>query len=183
MPTPFLDLCNDMQISSPKNVADIVRRSFGSLVHESVLFLALGYDYWFNPADVKASGLWEAFMLKGSSLELNIPSKPSAEIRALLSDPKVSVRKEVTGETVNLKMRAFGGFVEGGAANYNLCTKALDVAADGIDPATKRGIKQGVQQNLAGSNAPPRDLMVTCYKELRNWWSDSDLARIGLIAR
>jgi hypothetical protein len=54
MPTPFLDLCKDLQISSPQIVVDIVRRSFGSLVHESVLFLALGYDYWFNPEIVRA---------------------------------------------------------------------------------------------------------------------------------
>ncbi|HUB16195.1 MAG TPA: hypothetical protein VMB34_29895 [Acetobacteraceae bacterium] len=183
MATPFLKFCDELRISTPAAVPDVVRRSFGSLVHESVLFLALGYDYWYNPADDKAQGLYQAFLMKGAPLELNLPATTNDNISALYFDPKLSVRKEATNQPVDLKMRAYGGICDGGVANYNLCTKALDAAADGFDPPTKAGIATGVKTGTAGTSGGTRATMVQCYADLRHWWSDADLTRIGLISR
>jgi hypothetical protein len=64
----FLTFCDELKISTPALVPDLVRRSFGSLVHESILFMALGHDYWCNPADEKAQGLYQAFLMKAPRL-------------------------------------------------------------------------------------------------------------------
>jgi hypothetical protein len=207
----FLDLCAKFTISESGNVPDLVRKSFNALVHESILFLVLGYDYWFNPADQKAIGLSQAFLAdaivpsSGGSAQvgmhsvpltkvksdqsddlpqLNLSSSVQSQIRSLWIKPDLALKKEVTGEAVDPQRISRGGFVTGGVANYNLCTRVLDLVADDF---TGSGMATELQRNLSRSSADlggaKRQTMVNCYRYLRSWWGDSDLTKIGLTPR
>lgn len=204
MATQFLDLCAKLQVSVPARVPELVRGSFKLLQQENVIFLALGYDYWVNPSDLKAGGLYQAFLMdQGASAsaddlpQLNFSAKTKSQISSFWFSPTVSVKRELIGDavteaeqaqglgdTANLKMRRSGGVMDGAAGNYNLVTKALDVIAEDFGSS---GLAADLQRKLptaAGSvDATKRGLMVAAYKELRNWWGDSDLTRIGLTPR
>ncbi|MDB5408434.1 MAG: hypothetical protein JWL84_3346 [Rhodospirillales bacterium] len=183
----FLNLCAKLGIDRPGRVPQIVKRSFSGLCWESILFLVLGYDYWFNPTDKKAEGLLQAFLMAtpGSTLpQLNVSGSTSKEANSYFFNPNVSVRKEATHESVDLGFRAYGGFVEGGAANYNLCTKMLDaVANEWLESNMLQDIEKQLNNASATLTGELRSEMASCYKELRNWWGDGELTKIGLSYR
>jgi hypothetical protein len=212
----FLNLCTDLGVAASGRIPDLVRRSFNMLQHENVLFLALGHDYWFNPADQKAMGLYQAFLsddpapVKSRVAEIGLytvplanvqqstPAEPGGadlpplnlsapiqrQIRSLWNLPELSLKKEVTGQPVDPQRIVRGGFLEGGAANYNLCAKALDLVADDFRVS---GLAADLQMKLPKASATldglKRQMMVGCYQYLRRWWGDSDLTKIGLTPR
>jgi len=204
MATPFLDLCAKLQISVPGCVPDLVRGSFKLLQQENVIFLALGYDYWFNPADLKADGLYEAFLMDQPASvsaedlpQLNCSAQAKKQISSLWFAPAVSAKRELLGgavmetpqtqglgDAIDLKVRRSGGVMNGAAGNYNLVTKVLDVVVDDFNSS---GLAADLQKKLPTATGPmdasKRGLMVGAYKELRNWWGNSDLTKIGLTPR
>lgn len=187
----FLGACKKLGFDQPTRVADLVLKSFSLIAQENGLLLALGYDYWFNPADPKAIGLF-TIMLPDETREsflpsLNIQPRETTEIRKLLYLPDLPIKQEVTEKSINPgidKRTTRGGVLMGGAGNFNLCTQSLDIVARSLEGT---GVVNDLVQKLASASATlsgqKRTMMVECYKYLRSWWGDGDLTKIGLTDR
>jgi hypothetical protein len=174
---PFIKYCNETGVSRDKDRPNAIRRSFSGSVHETILFLALGHDYWYKPKDLKALGLHQAFISGPASwpLTLNISTAVRVEARKLWGDPRAHLHFED-----DEKLKKLGGFTLGGAGNYNLVTKTLDVVMQ--DLAGTNLVAQ-VQAGSTEVTTRTHNQMVDCYKYLRTWWDHAFLLKIGLLSR
>jgi hypothetical protein len=174
---PFIKYCNETGVSRDKDRPKAIRRSFSALVHETILFLALGHDYWYKPKDLKALGLHQAFISGPDSwpLTLNISKSVRVDARNLWGDPRANLHFSEYN-----KFKNPGGFTPGGAGNYNLMTKTLDLVMTDLAGTNL------VAQVQAGSTEVTHEThrqIVDCYKYLRTWWDHSLLLKIGLLSR
>ena len=176
-PGLFIRCCNETGVSRDKDRPNAIRRSFSGSVHETVLFLALGHDYWYKPKDLKALGLHQAFISGPDSwpLTLNVSTAVKVEARNLWGDPRANLH---LSEYNKFKNR--GGFTLGGAGNYNLMTKTLDLVTN--DLAGSNVVAQ-VRAGRIEMTTQMHGQMVDCYKYLRTWWDHSLLIKIGLLSR
>ena len=107
---------------------------------EGVLFLICARNYVFKPTDEKAEALIELFLKPApktghdaNCLSINISGFTRQKLFKILQTPKVVVSNGAGGDprqVTNFVKR--GGFSKGSAGNYNLVTKALDLAVEDL---------------------------------------------------
>jgi hypothetical protein len=186
----FLSFCEKVRLSDISQQPKVVQRSFVANCHDSVLFLALGLDYWFNPADQKAIGLHQCFINPpqgGSPLDLNLGQATQKNTQNVWLDSGSAMPANVRSGYATKPLIRGGGFSVDGAANYNLVTKTLEYVVSqeittpmGMGADIEKALKQAENKSATGEH---RDSMVACYKYLRSWWEDALLTKIGLCRR
>src|SRR2546423_1059392 len=141
----FLDTCKQLGLDQISERGKKLRASIRAQLNETLLFLICGYDFICNASDVKFRGIEQIFVRRTAPLELNLYGNCIAECNRTLTNPGISASIEGTswkdkpGQKVNFNpalMNKPAGVRAGGAGNYNLQTKALEVLvthAEGLD--------------------------------------------------
>jgi len=130
-------------------------KSLETFREENVLFMICCHDYVYHPEDYKISALVNLFIKSGSLIEINVSSSQRNKALKLLSDPKIQVNFEHIASNKSprnrpkLQMSKQGGAREGGAANYNLMTKAIEIT---LPVCMKQVPKELINSVVTGGN-------------------------------
>jgi hypothetical protein len=162
----FLSWCTKLGIDSPQERAPVLTAAVKSLSHESVLFFLCGRDYIYNAKDLKWMGIDALFLGRGKPYEINIGGIQLTSLQSGLKGP--------AGGGVGAKL---------GAANFNLCTKALESATAALGDVFLRDMVKGVLAAKTGVSAMKPEMVQRTFMDMRNntrrYWM-SDQAAIGL---
>lgn len=142
----FLGICEDLRLGQTSLNRQRLLASLPALLGDTVFFLICGYDFVYHPNDRKFEGIGELFVRPYGPHNINLGKKCVDRFFDMQSSPSFSASVEGTawlgkpGMRVNFnpaQMRQAGGVRVGGAGNYNLQTKALDMLLtddkDGLD--------------------------------------------------
>jgi hypothetical protein len=181
----FLARCDKLGLAPqaarhPTLVAAITAQS-----HETVLFFLCGRDYIYHPTDLKLQGIESLFIGAGTPFELNIGSGVADDVKDMLHAPGVTVRTEIgTPHAIGVYDRS-AGIRAGGAGNYNLGTKAITRAFQGLRGQFLRDMESAVNEakigKLAGALKDERvfGYLQTLRNATRRFWV-YDMPEIGL---
>jgi hypothetical protein len=124
----FLQRCSQFGVQSLANRNAVIKRSIAGNYDDTVVFLACGYDFIFEPSDRKFERIIELFVQSKASHPLNIGPQCISIVQAMMQTPQVAVSYEGSGVAVGLSRsgQGRGGLKERGVGNYNLQTKALE---------------------------------------------------------
>jgi len=129
-------------------------KSLETFREENILYMICCHDYIYHPEDFKIAALVNLFIKTGSPIEINVSSSNRKAAMQLVTNPKVQVNFEHLSSNSNDRMRpklkTGGGVIEGGAANYNLMTKAIEETL----PVCMRSVpKELIQSVVTGGNS------------------------------
>jgi hypothetical protein len=186
----FLSFCEKVKLSDISQQPKVVQRSFVANCQDSIVFLALGLDYWFNPTDQKALGLHQGFINPPqgvSPLDMNLGQATQKNTQNVWLNSGTAMPADVRSGYAAKQWLRGGGFSVDGAANYNLVTKTLEHVVSqeitnptGMGADIEKALKQAENKSSTGEH---RASMVACYRYLRTWWEDALLTKIGLCRR
>jgi hypothetical protein len=146
----LINYATKLGIDSPTNRAPILEASVKAMCHETVLFFLCGRDYIYNPNDLKITGIEKLFIGPGTPYQINISQASLLEFQGILRSPAFNVKNTIGGP------QQFNTFAnkplptKGGVGNYNLHTKALSKAVEGLGPNFLRDMLKQVQSAKAG---------------------------------
>jgi hypothetical protein len=201
----------EFRLNEPNTYERNLRGATIAECEEQYLFLLCAYDYVYNPVttDEKLMFMKNYFFRKPSGplvfetmWYINIGESIQANIDTLLVNPTVNVSLEgkniipplfnaakspATGNSIFAASKALqGGVVLGGVANYNLFTKAIDIACSGyadlsqINHSLATGIVNNRDKPIPGMQ---RQRLVERYTTMRGYYNDQTLTKLGLIYR
>jgi len=179
----LLETCRRLGLDKESQRADRLKSSIPALQSENVLFFICGCDFVYHPGDRKFEGIEALFVNRGGKFELNLYPNCLEEFHKTLSGGPVSASIEGTsvadqpGKQFTFdpaKMQRQAGVRPGGAANYNLQTKALDVLlthGHGLDKdgALETEIIGKLQGAFAKPVPPVTPLMTFTLDEMRQY--------------
>jgi hypothetical protein len=132
----FLQVCSELGLDNVSQRAPRLKASIPALQSENVLFFICGSDFILNPSDTKFKGILDLFIKDTGTFELNLYPNCRSAITAMLSSPSIKASVEgtsagnISGDPVTYsaaKMVKGPGVRDGGAGNYNLQTKVLEI--------------------------------------------------------
>jgi hypothetical protein len=132
----FLDTCQKLGLDQQSVRGQKLRASIPAQLSDSCLFLICGYDFIQNPNDMKFRGIEQLFVRPQGPFALNLGQSCIADFQNTATNPAVNASVEGTswmgqpGKKVNFNtalMAKPAGVRDGGAGNYNLQTKALEL--------------------------------------------------------
>jgi hypothetical protein len=164
---PFLTWCEQLGITQKTGRQAVLTNAVKSGAHETALFFLCGQDYIFNPTDLKAQGMENLFIGRGSPYEVNVGGAAVTSFKQIYHPGGA----------------AGGGVRAGGAGNYNLCTKALLVAVQGFGSVFLRDMVKGVAAARTGKTHMTSSGINVELQNMRNharrFWM-RELGEIGL---
>jgi len=202
----------EFRLNEPNTYLRNLRGATIGWCEEAYLFLVCAYDYVYNPGDPKLTCILKFLtpvpysrgqVSFGTSWSINIANSYSEQIKTLLVSPPVMVSAErkklvptspvgnvkisqTTGNAIApAKLATTGGIKWGGTGNYNLITKAIDIACEGM-------AQGNIHTNLAHEIVAHRDEQLTSdlkqrlvdrYTTMREFYDDQTLTRFGLTYR
>jgi hypothetical protein len=205
----------EFRLNEPDTYVRNLRGAAIAQNEEQYLFLICAYDYVYNPEDNKVAFIMSHYLRKPSNqanlgVELywyiNIGNSHQEKIDVLLNNPTIKLsfenrslnavppppgsQGEISKTTGNFTWAArkqlAGGVIWGGVANYNLFTKAIDVACAGYSDLNY------ICHSLATSIVKNRDSafpsehkqrLVERYQAMSLYYTDEALTKFGLIYR
>jgi hypothetical protein len=203
----FNQRINEFRINEPATYARNLRGAAIGQQDETYLFLICAYDYIYNPEDIKISGMSALFLTpdhqrvigtRETPWFVNIGAEETKQISTLMWNPEVMVSREcirfippmfgkrspATGNTpYSAPLATIGGIKNGGAANYNLFSKAIEVCCAGIgnmNLSIAEAIKAHRDKAITSA---ARAMLVDRYNTLRSFYNDQTLTKFGLIYR
>jgi hypothetical protein len=182
-----------------RKIQESIRKSVDKFQFETVSFIVFAHEYAANPADTKFYSFIYLYFDSDGVFQLNLSSDTRDQISKLLNDPDIkgtnlNATPLIPGTIFHAKpvpvtltadlMKRKGGFVLGGAGNYNLAIRALDLASECV----YRFVGADLLGRLNAGGSPPnpsfvKDQMVQAYKVLLPFWGDSDLCKLGFTER
>jgi len=193
----FLEICTQLGLDKINERAIKLKASIPALQSENVLFFICGSDFISDASDTKFKGLVEVFVKPGSKFELNLYPGCLAKFNAMLSDPAIKASMEGSsvadqpGAGVRFNpanMQKAAGVRGGGAANFNLQTKALEVVVTDKEGLDKDGaldaevipkLKTAFAKPAAALNAVGMATLADMRDSLTPYWG-ADLKKLGL---
>src|SRR5690349_8472851 len=136
----FLHVCDRLGIASQAARRAVLTAATSISCHEHVLFFLCGRDYIYNPTDLKAEGIQKLFIGEDTPFAINIPDSAPAAIRRTMYAASVNVHTEVGEPHTYRAFTKAAGVRPGGVGNYNLCTKAIIQAREGLGGAFVRDL-------------------------------------------
>ena len=179
----FLGWCDKLGIASQAARTTILTAAVRAQSHDAVLFFLCGRDYIYNPTDLKAEGIEKLFIGAGTPFEINISVGALESFRQALHAPALNVKTEIGSPHAVGALTHAAGYRAGGAANYNLVTKALIEAQLGLGSTFLRDMVKGVNNARTGSSQVSAHRVFLYMQEMRNatrrFWM-ADLPQLGL---
>jgi hypothetical protein len=193
----FLEICSELGLDNVSERAPKLKASIPALQSENVLFFICGSDFILNPSDTKFRGIVNLFINREGSFELNLYPECISAFNSMLSSPSIKASMEgtsagnISGDQVTYsaaKMVKGPGVRDGGAANYNLQTKALEIVVTHRHGLDKDGAlePQVIQKLKTAFAAPAKPLsglgqatLSKMREELTPYWG-GDIRRLGL---
>ncbi|MEM9058501.1 MAG: hypothetical protein AAGD86_13555 [Pseudomonadota bacterium] len=126
-----------------------------------MLYLICAYDYIFDPKDKKIEGLHDLFIARKAPIEINVSSTNRDRAVSYLTAPTTMLGAKRSQRSRKKRRMAWfpllrqGGAMQGGVANYNLTTKAIEATL----PECFKQVSQAVHTAAgagSGSIAMPR---------------------------
>jgi hypothetical protein len=179
----FLGWCDRLGIASQAARQSVLTAAVRAQSHDAVLFFLCGRDYIKNPTDLKFQGIEKIFMGAGAPFEINVGGAALDTFRQIVHAPTLNVRTEMGMPHTIGAFTKGRGFRPGGAGNYNLCTKALVEAQQGLGSTFLRDMVKGVENAKSGESAVTPERVYGNMREMRNatrrFWI-YDMPEIGL---
>ena len=194
----------EFRLNEPNTFERNLRGATIGTCEEQYLFLICAYDFVKNPAslDLKLAGMRTLFFTEPNGAVnfdapeapwyLNISKAKMNQIHALLGPQHQQVKVSYEGTEHDpdaphfaAPLKKAGGVVAGGAANYNLFTKAIEIACGGFnDEAMTTSLAQMIRQNRDKAlSALQKNRLVARYTTLRAYYNDQTLTKFGLTQR
>jgi hypothetical protein len=195
----------EFRLNEPNTFERNLRGATIGSCEEQYLFLICAYDFVKNPAslDLKLAGMRTLFFTEPNNpvvnfdapetpWYLNISQAKMGQIRTLLGPQhqQVMVSYEGTNHDPDAPhfaapLKKAGGVMAGGAANYNLFTKAIEIACSGfIEQDMTTSLAQMIRQYRdTALSALQKNRLVDRYNTLRAYYDDQTLTKFGLTQR
>ena len=180
----FLHVCDKLKIANQAARRAVLTAATSAGCHEHVLFFLCGRDYIHNPTDLKAEGIQKLFIGEEAPFAINVSDAAPAAIRRQMYSPSLNVHTEMGQPHTYAAFTRAAGVRPGGVGNYNLSTKAIIAAREGLRGIFLRDlIAQVTAATEHGSDAvsPARvfRLMQSMRNATRPFWI-YDMPEIGL---
>ena len=126
---------------------------------EEIVYMICCWDYVYRPTDKKAEGLYEVFLKPQAPILVYAYQIHMSDSRKLLTNPKIKAKIQGSKEEIVLSLQKTGGLKAGGAGNYNLMTKAIELTLPdavykvGKDAELVNLVKSGTQGKKATKSA------------------------------
>ena len=180
----FLEHCTSLGLEQTTLNGQKLQNGIKAGVGECSLFFICGYDFVFHPTDRKFWGIEHLFVQENAPFALNLgPSFRPAFRAALAGDGLVVHPPRLGGNRPDVMPK---GVRMGGAGNYNLQTRALDLLVTDPNGMDYNLGLTSVIPNLKAAFAKPTPTMGQIaqgeFDEMRSaltyYWG-SDLWRLG----
>ena len=125
----ILKVCTQLKLSDGKHAKAFFNHMAAEHAHDEAAFLLAANDYIFNPDDQKAAVFPAVFWNKQSYFRLNLSDNLRGKVFRMIGAQEVQAKMAGTNKVVTFdknQMVKNSGVRQGGAANYNLITKAID---------------------------------------------------------
>lgn len=193
----FLETCSQLGLDNVSQRAPKLKASIPALQSENVLFFICGSDFILNASDTKFQGIVNLFIKPRADFELNLYPGCISAFNSMLSSPSIKASMEgtsagnISGDQVTYsaaKMVKGPGTRDGGAGNYNLQTKALEIIVthgQGLDKdgALELEIIPKLKTAFAAPAKPLSGPGLATWSEMREkltpYWG-GDIRRLGL---